>query len=70
MIYASLLVFVVVAIWRAGWRKGLETTGITAVICLIFALTFSTSMWDVPRNLWAGLRGILYFPVYPSTIRH
>jgi len=64
MIYASLLVFVAVAIWRAGWRKGLEITGITVVICLIFALTFSTSVWDVPRNLWVGLRGILYFPVY------
>jgi hypothetical protein len=64
MIYAALLVFVAVAIWRAGWRKGLEITGITAVSCLIFALTFSTSVWDVPRNLWVGLRGIFYFPAY------
>jgi hypothetical protein len=64
MIYASILVFVAVAIWRAGWRKGLEITGITAVICLIFALTYSTNVWDVPRNLWVGLRGMLYFPVY------
>ena len=64
MIYASPLVFVAVAIWRAGWRKGPEITGITAVICLIFALTFSTNVWDVPCNLWVGLPGILYFPVY------
>jgi hypothetical protein len=68
MIYASLLVFVVVAFWRAGWRKGLEITGISAVICLIFALTFSTSIWDVPRNLRTGLHGFLYFLVY--AIRH
>ena len=64
MIYAFLLVFVAVAIWRAGWRKGLEITAITAVICLIFAVTFSTSVWDVPRNLWVGLHGILHFPAY------
>ena len=68
MIYASLLVFVAVAFWRAGWRKGLEITGISFVICLIFALTFSTSIWDVPRNLRTALHAILYFPAY--VIKH
>ena len=68
MIYASLLVFVAVAFWRAGWRKGLEITGISAVICLIFALTFSTSIWDVPRNIRTGLHSVLYSLVY--AIRH
>jgi hypothetical protein len=64
MIYASLLVFVAVGFWRAGWRKGLEITGISSVICFIFALTFSTSIWDVPRDLRTGLHAILYFPAY------
>ena len=68
MIYASLLVFVAVACWRAGWRKGLEITGISSIICLIFALTFSTSLWDVPRNLRTALHAILYFPAI--VIRH
>jgi len=68
MIYASLLVFVAVAFWRAGWRKGMEITGISSIICLIFAVTFSTSIWDVPRNLRTALHAILYFPGY--VIRH
>jgi hypothetical protein len=68
MIYASLLILVAVVFWRAGWRKGLEITGISSIICLIFALTFSTSIWDVPRNLWIALHAMLYFPVY--IIRH
>ena len=68
MIYASILVFVAVAFWRAGWRKGLEITGISALICLILALTFSTSIWDVPRNLRNALHAMLYFPAY--VIRH
>jgi len=68
MIYASILVFVAVAFWRAGWRKGLEITGISALICLIFAVTFSTSIWDVPRNLWNALHALLYLPAY--VIRH
>jgi hypothetical protein len=68
MIYASILVFVAVAFWRAGWRKGLEITGISSLICLIFALTFSTSIWDVPRNLRNTLQAILYLPAY--VIRH
>ena len=68
MIYASLLVFVAVACWRAGWRKGLEITGISSIICLIFALTFSTSIWDVPSNLRTALYAIFYFPAY--VIRH
>ena len=68
MIYASILVFVAVAFWRAGWRKGLEISGISFLICLIFALTFSTSIWDVPRNLWYALHAMVYFPAY--VIRH
>lgn len=68
MIYASILVFVVVAFWRAGWRKGLEITGISSLICLILALTFSTSIWDVPRNLRNALHAMLYLPAY--VIRH
>ena len=68
MIYASLLVFAAVAFWRAGWRKGLEIVGISSIICLIFALTFSTSIWDVPRNLRTALRAMLSFPAY--AIRH
>ena len=68
MIYASILVFVAVAFWRAGWRKALEITGISALICLIFALTFSTSIWDVPRNVWIALHAMLYLPAY--VIRH
>ena len=68
MIYASILVFVAVALWRAGWRKGLEISGISFLICLIFALAFSTSIWDVPRNLWYALHAMLYFPAH--AIRH
>jgi hypothetical protein len=68
MIYASLLVFVAVAFWRAGWRMGLEITGISSIICLIFALTFSTSIWDLPSNLRTTLHAILYFPAY--VVRH
>ena len=68
MIYASILVFVAVAFWRAGWRKGLEISGISTLICLIVALTFSTSLWDVPRNLWNALHAVLYLPAY--VIRH
>ena len=68
MIYASLLIFVAVAFWRAGWRKGLEITGISSFICFIFALTFSTSIWDVPRNLRSALHAILSFPAY--VIKH
>jgi hypothetical protein len=68
MIYASILVFVAVAFWRTGWRKGLEISGISSVICLIFALTFSTSIWDVPRNLWSALHAMLYLPAH--VIRH
>jgi hypothetical protein len=64
MIYASLLVFVAVAFWRAGWRTGLEITGVSSIICLIFAVTFSTSIWVVPRNLRTALHAILYFPAY------
>jgi len=64
MIYASILVFIAVAFWRAGWRKGLEITGISALICLIFALTFSTSIWDVPRYLWNALHAMIYLPAY------
>ena len=68
MLYASLLVFVAVAFWRAGWRKGLEITGISSIICLIFALTFSMSIWEVPRNLRTALHALLYFPAY--VIKH
>jgi hypothetical protein len=68
MIYASILVFVAVAFWRAGWRKGLEVTGISALICLVFALTFSTSLWDVPRSFWTTLQAMRYLPAY--VIRH
>jgi hypothetical protein len=68
MIYVSLIVFVAVAFWRAGWRKGLEITGISVLLSLLFGLTFSTSIWEVPRNLWIGLRGVLSFPAY--AIRH
>jgi hypothetical protein len=68
MIYASILVFVGVAFWRSGWRKGLEISGISSLICLIFAVTFSTSIWDVPRNLRKALHSMLYFPTY--AIRH
>jgi len=68
MIYACIRVFVAVGFCGAGWRKGLEITGISALICLIFAVTFSTSIWDVPRNLWNALHAMLYLPAY--VIRH
>lgn len=68
MIYASILVFVAVAFWRAGWRKGLEIAGISSLICLVFALTFSTSIWDLPRNLWNGLHALPYVTAY--VVRH
>lgn len=68
MILGSILVFVAVAFWRAGWRKGLEISGISSIICFIFALTFSVNVWDVPRNLWNALRATLHFPAY--FIRH
>jgi hypothetical protein len=68
MIYVSLIVFVAVVFWRAGWRKGLEITGISALLCLLFGLSFSTSIWEFPRNFWIGLRAVLHLPVY--AIRH
>lgn len=68
MVLGSILVFVAVAFWRAGWRKGLEISGISSLICLIFALTFSANVWDVPRNLWSALHALLHFPA--NLIRH
>lgn len=68
MIYLPLLVFVCVTVRIAGWRKALEITAVSVFICLLFGLTFAADAREVPRNLWIGLRGILYLPVY--AIRH
>lgn len=68
MVYVPLLVFVAVAFWIAGWRKALEIALVSAFISLLFGLTFSANMREVPRNLWPGLLGVLYFPIY--AVRH
>jgi len=69
MIYIPLLVLIAVVFWRVGWRKGLEISGVTAVICLLFGgLNFSVNVRELPGNLWTVLRGIVYFPVY--VVRH
>lgn len=69
MIYIPLVVLIAVVFWRAGWRKGLEITGVAAVICLLFGgLNFSVNVRELPGNLWTVLRGIIYFPVY--VVRH
>ena len=69
MVYLPLLVFVAVAFWIAGWRKGLKITIASAFLCLLFGLWFhptvsSAEMREVPHNLWVVVRGVIGFPVY------
>ena len=68
MIYLPLLVFLVVTIWIAGWRKGSEIAAASAFLCLMFGLTFSANTPELPLTIWRGFIGVLYLPLY--LVRH
>lgn len=64
MVYVPVLVFAVLAVLIAGWRKGFEIAIAALFICLIFDWFSFVDLRAVPGNLWRSAVGLAGFPLY------